>query len=87
MSLCYLATSNYILAYNVIKCGQVAKTHGVNNVCISALLPIRGHKYQQTIKHINYRIENLCKQEGFDLITNSNIIFAEPTPVDEGLHL
>lgn len=75
-----------ILAGNVIRCGQVAKTHGVNNVCISALLPIRGHKYQQTIKHINYRIENLCKQEGFDFITNSNIIFAEPTPVDEGLY-
>jgi len=75
-----------IVAMNVIKCGQVAKTHGVNNVCISALLPIRGHKYQQTISHINYRIENLCKQEGFDFITNSNIIFSEPTPVDEGLY-
>ena len=37
------------LAHNVIKCGQVAKSHGVNSVCISALLPIRGRKYQQTM--------------------------------------
>ena len=75
-----------ILAGNVIRCGQVAKSHGVNNICISALLPIRGRKYQQTIRNINYRIENLCKQEGFDFITNSNIIFTESTPVDEGFY-
>ena len=74
-----------ILAGNVIRCGQVAKTHGVNNVCISALLPIRGHKYQQTIKHINYRIENLCKQEGFDFIKNDNITYEFPTEDEPGL--
>ena len=74
------------LALNVIECGQVAKSHGVNSVCISALLPIRGRKYQQTINHINYRIEHLCKKQGFDFITNKNIVFTEATPVDEGLH-
>ena len=74
------------LAHNVIKCGQVAKSHGVNSVCISALLPIRGRKYQQTIGHINYRIGHLCEKEGFDFIENKNIMFNEATPVDEGLH-
>jgi lysophospholipase L1-like esterase len=75
-----------IIAKNIIKCGQVAKSYGVNRVCISALLPIRGKKYQQTISHINYRIEHLCKREGFDFMTNINIIFTEANPVDEGLH-
>ena len=75
-----------IIANNIIKCGQVAKSYGINIVCISALLPIRGKKYQQTISHINYRIEHMCKREGFDYITNANISFREATPVDEGLH-
>jgi hypothetical protein len=75
-----------IISSNIIKCGQVAKSYGVNYICISAVLPVRGKKYQQTISHINYRVENLCKMEGFNFITNTNIIFAEATPVDEGLY-
>ena len=74
-----------LISNNIIKCGQVARSYGVNRVCISAVLPVRGKKFQITISHINYRLENLCKREGFDFISNVNIIFAEPTPVDDGL--
>ena len=74
-----------LIANSIIRCGQVARYHGVNRVCISAVLPMRGKKYQKTISLINYRIENLCKREGFDFITNVNIIFSEPTPIDDGL--
>jgi len=74
-----------IISNNIIQCGQVAKSHGVNHVCISAVLPVRGKKFQQTISHINYWLENLCKREGFNFITNTNIVFNEATPVDEGL--
>ena len=28
----------------------------------------------------------MCKKEGFDFITNNNIIFTQATPVDEGLY-
>ena len=76
-----------IIANNIIKCGQVAKSYDINIVCLSALLPIRGKKYQQTISHITYRVEHMSKrEEGFDLKTNANISFREATPVDEGLH-
>ena len=75
-----------LIAKNVIECGKVAQSYGVNSVCISALLPTRGKKYQQTIEHINYQIGNLCKREGFNFISNDNIKFIDPTPLDEGLH-
>ena len=75
-----------IITNNVIRCGKVAKYHGVNSVCISALLPTRGLRYQQTIAHINYRIERVCKREGFNFITNANVKFTESNPVDEGLY-
>ena len=74
-----------LISNDIIKSGQVARSHGVNRICISAVLPVRGKKFQKTISLINYRVENLCKREGFDFISNVNIIFTEPTPVDDGL--
>ncbi len=75
-----------IIANNIIQCGRVARANGVNKVCISGITPRRGNIFQQTISHVNYQVENLCRGEGFNFINNSNIHYIPPTAVDEGLH-
>ena len=80
------------IANNIIKCGQVCKSFGVNDICISSVLPKRGYKAQLSVKHINDRLLSLCERNSFDFLLNDNIIFdatkeANTLFYNDGLHL
>ena len=84
-------TSNAIeqIAQDVIKCGGVCKSAGVNNICISSILSFRGRKAQSTINHINSKLAKLCRDNQYDFILNDNIVYdADNTSYyGDGLHL
>ena len=84
-------TANAIqeIAKDVIRCGEVCQSAGVNNICISSILPFKGRRAELTINNINHQLAKLCLEKSFDFILNDNIIFDNDNILfyGDGLHL
>ena len=84
-------TANAIqeIAKDVIKCGEVCQSAGVNNICISSILPFKGRRAELTINNINHQLAKLCLEKSYDFILNDNIIFDNDNILfyGDGLHL
>lgn len=87
-------TSNAIeeVSKNIIKCGEVCRTYGVNNICISSVLPFKGRRAQLTVNQINNNLAKLCKERDFDFLLNDNILYDNGKKnnilfYSDGLHL
>jgi lysophospholipase L1-like esterase len=74
-----------IICNNIIQCGHVCKQYGVDNVCISSLLPGKYTKFQASVIFINHKLDSMCRDVGFDFFRNDNIIYVKPTPGNDGL--
>ena len=85
------ATSNVIddISNDIIKCGKVCAAHGVNNICISSVLPFRGRLTNSTINYINDKLAKLCRENSFDFLLNDNIIYDHSKSLyyHDGIHL
>ena len=70
-------TSNAIeqVARDIVKCGEVCRSRGVNTICISSVLPFKGRRAQSTVNNINFNLAKLCREKSFDFILNDNIIY------------
>lgn len=64
---------------NIIQCGKVCKQYGTTKVCISSMLPGSTTQFQASVMHINFQLENMCKENGFYYILNKNIVYEKPT--------
>ena len=84
-------TANSIeqIAKDVIRCGEVCQSAGVNNICISSILSFRGRRAQSTINHINHQLAKLCSDNSYDFILNDNITYDSNNTLyyGDGLHL
>ena len=84
-------TANSIeqIAKNVVRCGEVCQSAGVNKICISSILTFRGRRAQSTINHMNNQLAELCKDKSFDFILNDNITMDRKNTLyyGDGLHL
>ena len=87
-------TSNMIteVTNGILECGKVCKSYGVNNICISSVLPFKGRRAQLTVNAINANLAKSCKEMSFDFILNDNIVFDNSTRENslfwsDGLHL
>ena len=80
------------IANSIIQCGKVCASFGVNNICISSILPKRGHRAQLSIRHINNVLAKLCAELAFDFLQNGNILYDEMIKENclfytDGIHL
>ena len=87
-------TSNVIreVSDNIIKCGEVCRSYGVNNICISSVLPFKGRRAQLTVNQINSNLAKLCQEMCFDFLLNDNILYENNKNdnvlfYSDGLHL
>lgn len=84
-------TANSIeqIAKDVIRCGEVCQSAGVNTICISSILTFRGRRAQSTINHINNQLAKLCTDKSFDFLLNDNISMDRNNTLyyGDGLHL
>ena len=88
-------TSNLVteIANDIMKCGKVCQSYGVNNICISSVLPFKGRRAQLTVNHINEHLAKLCREMSFDFLLNDNIKYDNNTRdksslfYSDGLHL
>ena len=87
-------TSNAIeeVSQDIIRCGEVCRSYGVNNICISSVLPFKGRRSQLTVNQINSNLAKLCEERCFDFLLNDNIFYDKSKSdnvlfYSDGLHL
>ena len=83
------STSIEQIAQDVIRCGEVCESVGVNTICISSVLPFKGRRAQSTINNINHQLAKLCRDKSYDFILNDNIKYDKDNTLyyGDGLHL
>ena len=73
------------IAQDIIESGEICKYYGVENVLISGV-PTRSKSYIQTRCHdLNNILQEMCKQNGFTYIDNTNIDLTHLQ--EDGVHL
>ena len=79
----------FYISNDIIKCGKVCAAHGVNNICISSVLPFRERLTNSTINYINDKLAKLCRENSFDFLLNDNIIYDHSKSLyyHDGIHL
>ena len=75
------------IAEDIIKCGDTCRQAGVNQVCISSILPFKGRRAISTINHINSQLAALCIDRSYDFLLNDNITMDSNLFYTDGLHL
>ena len=70
---------------NILTCGMVCKQYGINTVCISSILPGQSKKFKLSAIFINNKLESMCREVGFDFLSNKNIIYEKPSKLYDGL--
>ena len=75
------------IASDIIKCGDTCRQAGVNQVCISSILPFKGRRAISTINHINSQLAALCIDRSYDFLLNDNITMDSNLFYTDGLHL
>ena len=75
------------IAGDIIKCGDTCRQAGVNQVCISSILPFKGRRAISTINHINSQLAALCIDRSYDFLLNDNITMDSNLFYTDGLHL
>jgi len=80
------------VSQSIIKCGELCRSCGVNNICISSVLPFKGRRAKLTVNQINSNLAKLCEEMCFDFLLNDNIVFDNSKSDNllfhtDGLHL
>ena len=54
--------------------GNLCRSHGVNQVLISSLMPGTNFHLNNKVKRINFLLTMICQEDGFIFINNDNIL-------------
>ena len=81
-----IGCSDEEIAASLTNIGHLAKSYGVEQVCISSIMDRRGHYFRRRILNINRILQASCLQEGFKFLCNKDI-FLDFHMDDGGLHL
>ena len=65
--------SEWEIASQIAKIGQVARQYGVNEIYLSSIINRQGVFYAQKLKKVNSILETMCMQQGFNFLNHSDI--------------